>query len=278
MAEEPMVKESTEDYSMKPAELMPADFKFIKHRIEGPVVRMTLDRPDKNLLNEHVLLEIARGIEILHERDEVKLIVLDAAGQYFCGGVELAEYTAQRVFQMLEVFHRVFNAMMDVAKPVITVVNGPAVAGGSELAAFGDIVIGTPKAKFAQPEITIGVFPPLAATIFPYILGPKRALELVLTGQPISAERAHELGLITRLVPEDKLQETVNDLISKITSQSGAVLSMAKRAIYGGVGLSLKAGLKNSMNVFLHELYKLEDSQEGLRAVVEKRKPQWKNR
>ena len=278
MADEPMVQEQTDEFVAKPTELMPADFKFVKHRIEGAVTRMTLDRPDKNLLNEHVLLELARGIEILHERDEVKLIVIDSAGPYFCGGVELGEYTAQRVYQMLEVFHRVFVAMMDVGKPVMTVINGPAVAGGSELAAFGDIVIATPKARFAQPEITIGVFPPLAATIFPYILGPKLALELVLTGQPITGERAHQLGLVTRLVPEDKLQDTVDEFINKITAQSGAVLSMAKRAIYGGMGLSLKEGLKNSMNVFLHELYRLEDAQEGLRALIEKRKPQWKNR
>ncbi len=274
MAEQPIV----EEYLMRPAELKPEDFKFVKWRVDGAAVRMTLNRPEKNLLNERVLIELARGIEVLHEKDEIKMVVIDAAGQNFCGGVELGEYTTQRVFQMLEAFHRVFVAMIDVGKPVITVVNGPATAGGSELAAFGDIVIATPKAKFAQPEITIGVFPPLAATIFPYILGPKLALELVLTGQAIPAERAYELGLVTRLVQPEQLEATVNEFISRITQQSGAVLAMAKRAIYGGVGLSLKEGLKNSINVFLHELYRLEDAQEGLRAVVEKRKPQWKNR
>ncbi len=278
MAEETEVQAQVEDYAMKPADLMPAEFKFVKHRIEGPVARMTLNRPDRNLLNERALIELARGIEVLHEKDEVKMVVIDAEGQNFCGGVELGEYTTQRVFQMLDAFHRVFVAMLDVGKPVITVVNGPAVAGGSELAAFGDIVIATPKAKFAQPEITIGVFPPLAATIFPYVLGPKLALELVLTGQAITAERAYELGLVTKLVQPDQLEATVSDFIARISAQSGAVLSMAKRAIYGGMGLSLKDGLKNSMNIFLHELYRLEDAQEGLRAIVEKRKPQWKNR
>ena len=140
------------------------------------------------------------------------------------------------------------------------------------------MVVATPKAVFAQPEIKLGVFPPLATTIFPFIVGPKLALEIVLTGQAITAERARELGLVNRLVPEDQLEKTVKDLIAQITSQSGAVLNMAKKAVLDGMGMSLRDGLRNSMNIFLNELYRLEDSQEGLRALLEKRKPQWKNR
>src|SRR5208282_936605 len=98
------------------------------------------------------------------------------------------------------------------------------------------------------------------------------------TGEAVTAERALELGLINRLVPEAQLEQTVNDLVSRITAHSGPVLTMAKKAILGGMGLSLRDGMKNSMSIFLNELYKLEDSQEGLRALVEKRKPNWKNK
>jgi cyclohexa-1,5-dienecarbonyl-CoA hydratase len=104
------------------------------------------------------------------------------------------------------------------------------------------------------------------------------ALEIILTGEPINAERALELGLINRLVPEADLEKAVGDLVTRITAHSGPVLSMAKKAILGGMGLSLRDGLKQSMDIFLNQLYKLEDSQEGLRALVEKRKPNWKNR
>ena len=131
---------------------------------------------------------------------------------------------------------------------------------------------------FNGNKIKLGVFPPLATTIFPFIVGPKLALELVLTGQAITAERARELGLVNRLVAEDQLEKTVKELITQITSQSGAVLAMAKKAILDGMGMSLRDGLRNSMNIFLNELYRLEDSQEGLRALLEKRKPLWKNR
>jgi cyclohexa-1,5-dienecarbonyl-CoA hydratase len=254
------------------------DYEFVKVRLDGGVAHMTLNRPEHNLLNEAMLRELAEGIEYIGSREDIKIILLDSACKVFCGGIEIGEYTSQRVFQMLDAFHAAFAAMVDVAKPVICVVNGPAIGGGAELAAFGDLVIATPKARFAQPEITIGMFPPLASTILPYLVGPKTALELVLTGEPVTAERALELGLVNRLVPEAQLETAVKDLVARMTGHSGPVLTMAKKAILGGMGLSLRDGLKHSMNIFLNELYRLEDAQEGLHALVEKRKPNWKNR
>jgi cyclohexa-1,5-dienecarbonyl-CoA hydratase len=140
------------------------------------------------------------------------------------------------------------------------------------------LVVATPRAYFAQPEITIGVFPPLASTMLPLLIGPKVALEQVLMGNKMTAERARDLGLVNWLVAEDQLEATVKKLAAQITSHSGAVLNMAKRAIMEGIGNTLRDGMKHSMNIFLNELYRLEDAQEGLRAQIEKRKPQWKNR
>jgi cyclohexa-1,5-dienecarbonyl-CoA hydratase len=269
---------NTEEFLTRPERRKPEQFQSIKMRIDAGVARMTLDRPEHNLLNEAMLRELADGISFAGERGDVKLVVLDSAHKVFCGGIDIGEYTSQRVFQMLDAFHAAFSGMLEVAKPVVCVVNGPAIGGGAELAAFGDLVIATPKARFAQPEISIGIFPPLASTILPFLVGPKIALELVLTGEAVTAERALELGLVNRLVPEAKIEQTVNELISRITEHSGPVLTMAKKAILGGMGMSLRDGMKHSMNIFLNELYRLEDSQEGLRALVEKRKPNWKNR
>jgi cyclohexa-1,5-dienecarbonyl-CoA hydratase len=254
------------------------DFQFVKFRVEGEIARLTLDRPEHNLLNERMLGEIAAGINSVSEQREIKLIVLDSAAKAFCGGIELGEYTQRRVFQLLDAFHGAFSAMLDTSKPVMVVVNGPAFGGGAELAALGDLVVATPKARFAQPEIKLGVFPPLAAAILPYILGPKVALELVLTGEAMTAERAREVGLVNWVVPEADLQKKVDELIARVTAQSGPVLTMAKKAILGSLGLPLRDGVRNSMKVFLNELADLEDSQEGLRALVEKRAPKWKNR
>lgn len=256
----------------------PDQFEFIQFRIDANVARMTLNRPEHNLLNETMLRELADGISHAGERDDIKLIVIDSACRVFSGGVDVGEYTSQRVFQMIDAFHSVFAGILEISKPVLCIVNGPAIGGGAELAAFGDLVVATPKARFAQPEITIGVFPPLASTILPFLVGPKVALELVLLGEPVTAERALELGLVNRLVPEAQLESTVKELIARISGHSGPVLTMAKKAILGGMGLSLRDGLKNSMDIFLNELYRLEDAQEGMRALLEKRKPNWKNR
>lgn len=256
----------------------PEDFQYVKFRVEGAVARLTLNRPEHNLLNERMLSEIAAGINSVGDRRDVKLIALDSAGKEFCGGIELGEYTQRRVFQLLDAFHNAFSAMLDTSKPVLVVVNGPAFGGGAELAALGDLVIATPRARFAQPEIKLGVFPPLAAAILPYILGPKLALELVLTGEVMTAERAHDLGLVNWLVSEKEVEGKIADVIAKVTAQSGPVLTMAKKAILGSLGQSLREGVSSSMKVFLNELGELEDSQEGLRALVEKRAPNWKNR
>ena len=267
-----------EESFSRPAKRGPNQFEFIRYHIDGPVARLTLHRPEHNLLNESMLRELADGIETLTEMASVKLIVLDSALKVFSGGVDIGEYTAERAFAMLDAFHAACIAMVDATQPVLIIVDGAAIGGGAELVAYGDLVIATPRARFALPEITIGIFPPLASTMLPHIIGHKRALELVLTGEAITAERARELGLVNRLVPETQLTAAVNELIGKITSQSGAVLGMAKKAVVGGMGLSLRNALRHSMSIFLNELYRLEDSQEGLRALVEKRKPEWKNR
>jgi len=254
------------------------EFRYVKFRQEGEVGRLTLDHPEHNLLNERMLAELAAGITAHGEQSEVKLIILDSAAKAFCGGIELGEYTQRRVFQLLDAFHGTFSAMLDTSKPLLVIVNGSAFGGGAELAAMGDLVIATPKARFSQPEIKLGVFPPLAAAVLPYIVGPKLALELVLTGETMTAERARDLGLVNWLVPESELQNKIDDVVGKVTAQSGPVLTMAKKAILGSLGLSLREGVRNSMKVFLNELADLEDSREGLRALVEKRAPKWKNR
>jgi cyclohexa-1,5-dienecarbonyl-CoA hydratase len=258
--------------------LDPAKFAHVRMRAESPVARLTLQRPEHNLLNESMLRELSTGLELLSAREDVKVIVLEAAGKVFSGGIDIGEYTPERAFQLIEAFHRTCLAMVEAPRPIVVVVNGPAIGGGAELAAFGDLIVATPRARFALPEITIGIFPPLASTMLPYLVGPKLALELVLTGEAVTAERAQELGLVNRVVPEAQLEAAVGQLVSRMTAQSGAVLAMAKKAVLGGMGLSLRDAMRFSMDIFLHELYRLEDSQEGLRALIEKRKPEWKNR
>src|ERR1700682_3364711 len=203
---------NTQEFTSQPERRNPEQFEHVKFRIDAGVARITLNRPEHNLLNEAMLREIAGGITHAGERHDVKLIVLDSACKVFCGGIDVGEYTSQRVFQMLDAFHAAFAGMLEVGKPVLCVVNGPAIGGGAGLAAVGDLVIAPPRARVGQPEITLGIFPPLASTRLPFLVGPKIALELVWLGYPVTAERALELGLINRLVPEAQLETTVNEI------------------------------------------------------------------
>jgi cyclohexa-1,5-dienecarbonyl-CoA hydratase len=161
--------------------------------------------------------------------------------------------------------------------PSIAIINGSALGGGCELALYCDMVIATEKAKFGQPEIQVGVFPPIAALIFPRIIGRKKAMELILSGETISAQEALTLGLINKVVPEASLQEEVNGFIERFKKLSGIVLRLAKEATLAGLNDDLEKGLKTIEKIYLEDLMKSHDAMEGLKAFLEKRKPTWKD-
>jgi len=256
----------------------PAGFKYIQFEIANFIARLTLDNPPHNVLAVPMMKEMAEAIESLNGRGDVKAILLTSSQAAFSAGISLEDSRPDRVFQTLDAFTRVFQAMVDISKPVVVVVNGPAIGAGSELVGFADVVIATPKAKFAQPEVKLGVFPPFAAVMLPQLIGPKKTYELILTGEALSAEEALRLDFVNKLVPESELQSHVEALIARISEFSGPVLEVAKRVIGGSIVLPLKQAMQKSQNLYLNELMNLEDVQEGLRAVIEKRKPVWKNR
>ncbi|MBI2817276.1 MAG: enoyl-CoA hydratase/isomerase family protein [Acidobacteria bacterium] len=255
-------------------------YKYIQLNVVSGVARLTLNRPPYNVLTIDMMEEMARAIEGLHDDTDVRVILMKASLECkaFSAGIALEDSRPDRAFQMLDAFQNVFRNILEISKPVVTVVNGQAIGGGCELAALGDLIIATPKARFMQPEIKLGVFPPLAAIILPLIIGHKRALEMILTGDPLGAEEAQRLGLVNRVVPEASLDEEVEKILAKITAQSAPVLEMAKKVLYDTIGLPLPEAIKRSSNIYLNQLMYLDDAKEGLRAQVEKRKPVWKNK
>lgn len=253
-------------------------FKYIRFEIASFIARLTLDNPPHNVLAVPMMKEIAEAIESLNSRPDIKAILLQSAQPTFSAGISLDDSRPDRVFQTLDAFTRVFQAMVDISKPVVVVVNGPAIGAGSELVGFADVVIATPKAKFAQPEVKLGVFPPFAAVMLPQLIGPKKTYELILTGEALSAEDALRFGFVNKVVPEAELKSQVDSLVARISEFSGPVLEVTKRVIGSSIGLPLKQAMKKSHDVYLNELMNLEDVQEGLRAVIEKRKPVWKNK
>jgi len=252
--------------------------KYIQFEISNYIARLTMNNPPHNVLIVPMMKEMAEAIESLNGRNDVKAILLTSSQAAFSAGISLEDSRPDRVFQTLDAFTRVFQAMVDISKPVIVVVNGPAIGAGSELVGFGDMVIATPKAKFAQPEVKLGVFPPFAAVMLPQIIGQKKTYELILTGEALSAEEALKFGFVNKVVPEADIKTYVEGLIFRISEFSGPVLEVTKRVINSSIGQPLKKAMKTSQDLYLNELMSLEDVQEGLRAVIEKRKPVWKNK
>src|SRR5215472_6472203 len=139
------------------------DFKYIVFDNSTYVGRITLNHPPYNVLTVPLMTELAVAIESLNGRGEIKAILLESSQKTFSAGIGLEDSKSDRVFQTLDAFNRVFQAIREISKPMLVVVSGPAIGAGCELVAFGDMVIATPKARFAQPEVKLGVFPPFAA-------------------------------------------------------------------------------------------------------------------
>ncbi len=256
----------------------PKAYKYIKFDTSSFAARLTLHHPQYNVLTVPMMTEMADAIESLNGRGDIKCIVLDSSQKFFSAGISVDDSKADRVFQTLDAFNRVFEAIAEVSKPVIVVVNGQAVGAGSELVAFGDMVIATPNARFSQPEVKMGTFPPFAAIMLPQLIGPKKTYELILTGQALSAQEAYDLGFVNRVVNEKDLPQVVNEVLSRIGEFSAPVLEMTKKVIGGSIGMPVAEALRKSHDIYLNQLMALEDAQEGLRALLEKRKPSWKNK
>ncbi len=252
-------------------------FKHIQTELKEGVAYLTLNRAPLNWLNIEMMEEIDAYLEGLLKEKSLKLLVVQAAGKAFSVGAEVADHLGDLGPKMIAAFHKMFRLMDKLGVPSIAVVNGAALGGGCELALYCDMVLATEKAKFGQPEIQVGVFPPIAALILPRIMGRKKAMELILAGETISSQDALNLGLINKVVPEASLGQEVEAFIGKFTKLSGIVLTMAKEAAVAGLNDDLDKGLRNIEHIYLDKLMKTHDATEGLKAFLEKRKPTWKN-
>jgi cyclohexa-1,5-dienecarbonyl-CoA hydratase len=161
--------------------------------------------------------------------------------------------------------------------PVVAAVNGAALGGGCELLLACDLVIASERAKLGQPEIRLGVFPPVAAALLPRLIGRQRALDLVLTGRVIAATEAQAIGLVGRVVPAEGFDEAVDEYVGSLSSLSRPVLRLTKRTVVEGMAESLWEAFDRAERRYLDELMELEDAHEGLAAFLEKREPVWRD-
>jgi cyclohexa-1,5-dienecarbonyl-CoA hydratase len=259
---------------------MTTQFQSIKFSIADRVARITFARPPLNVFDIAMMREINAALnECLPHRD-LAAIVFDAAPdtRAFSAGVAVEEHVPATVFQMLDAFHSIFRTLLQAAKPTIAVVAGPALGGGCELVAACDIVIASEQARFGQPEIKLGVFPPIAAILLPRIIGERKARELILTGDLIEADEALQLGLVNYVVPMNEIETKTEAVLAKLRELSASALGMARQALDLGGQIGFESALTNVENLYLHELMRTDDAEEGVGAFMEKRKPEWRNK
>lgn len=259
---------------------MPKEFAHIRFRIDDRIARITFARPPLNVFNIAMMREMGEALnECLPFRD-LAAIIFDAApgSRAFSAGVAVEEHVPETVFQMLDSFHGVFRMLTQISRPVIALVDGPALGGGCELVAACDIVIASERARFGQPEIKLGVFPPVAAILLPRVIGEKRARELIMLGDMIDAAEALRLGLVNYVVPAAELEAKLQSVLAKIRDLSAAALAMTRAALDLGGQTSFQSALTEVENLYLNELMKTEDANEGVRSFMEKRKPEWRHK
>ncbi len=240
------------------------------------IARVTLNKPPLNVMDIAMIEELDAALKSLQEDRATKVIVIAAQGKAYSAGVDIADHTKDRVEMMIKKFHAIFHTLWSLEQPIVAAVQGAALGGGCELAIACDFIVASEKAKFGQPEIKVGVFPPIAALLLPRLVGRKKAYELLLTGETVDAREAERIGLINQVVPAESFDAGVDAFVRKLASLSGAILRYTKRAARMGLDAGLDATLADIERFYLYELMRAPDAEEGLAAFMEKREPRWR--
>jgi len=240
---------------------------------DAPIARITLHRPEKlNALDPEMLTALEAGLNLLEQRADIRVLILQATGEKaFCVGADIKAWTALAPLQMWSEWirhgHRVFSRLANLRQPVICAIQGLALGGGLELALACDIRIASDSAQFALPEVKLATVPGWGGTArLPELVGPGRARQMILSGEPIAAATAERWGLINEVVPGDQLVERVEELAKRIATNAPIAVQTAKQLLAGGNTVTLES-IAAATNAFT------KDAAEGLAAFREKRSP-----
>lgn len=257
------------------------NYQSLLYHVEGHIAWITLNRPEKlNALNKPLWKELQKALQEADAADNVSVMALTGSGRAFCAGDDIAELTHLRALKdaedlFLNCIYGLVNTIFHLQKPLLSSVNGLAYGGGCELVLLTDIALASESARFAQPEARIGAWPPIFAVFGPPMVGIKATQELLLAAEPISAQRALEIGLINRVVPQDKLRESTLEIALSIMKSSPASLRIIKETVNQALGRHLYDFWIASQR-FSHEVARTKDFTEGTTAFLEKRIPDFK--
>jgi len=242
---------------------------------KAPVARIVLRHAPLNVIDVSMMEELAQTLGEIEARSDISTVVLSGEGKAFSVGVDVAAHTPEKVEAMLLKFHAVIRASVSSKKVTVAAVHGHCLGGGAELAMVCDVVYTTASAQWGFPEIKLACYPPVACTALAALVGQKRAAELILTGRTISGIAAAEIGLANRAVPDDQLSAVVDQTVQELTRLSPAALALTKKAVYAWDAMHFDKGLARAEKIYLEDLMKTADAQEGIGAFIEKRAPKW---
>lgn len=255
---------------------------ILSTNIDGAVATLVINRPPANTLTPELLAELSTAIGRFAEDDAVKAIVLTGTGRFFIAGADirlLASIASSREGEAIALQGQaILNRIEALEKPVIAAINGVCLGGGLELAMCCHIRLAAEGSRLGQPEINLGIMPGFGGTQrLPRIVGQSKAMELILTGDPISAQEAKSLGLVSQVIPPEDLLRQAQGMARNIASKGLMALRASLRAIHNGVELDLRDGLALEARLF-GELCDTDDKKEGLAAFLEKRQPRFVDR
>lgn len=255
-----------------------SNLQYIRYSITNGSAKLVFNRPPVNVFNIAMMKEINSVLVPLAKDDSVKVLLITGEGKAFCAGVDVSEHSPDKVGEMISAFHGIFRLLESLEIPIVVSVNGSALGGGMEAVLAGDMVIASSLAKFGQPEIKLGFFPPIAAVLLQRHMNWGRALEICVTGRTYGAAEMKEFGLISRVVEPEKLQAETDALVAELAQNSIPVMKLAKKTLKAVWGRQFEGALGEAEGNFIDKLMKLGDVQEGIRSFADKRKPEWKNR
>ena len=246
---------------------------------KGKAATITLNTPPSNWLTIVMMKEINEVLAEVKKDASIQMLIFDHAGEKaFCDGVDVADHTPDKVDEMIDVFHRMFRHLAEMDLTTVALINGRSLGGGCELMAFCDIVVASEKSRVGQPEIAVGVFPPVAAAWFPKIIGLQKTYELLLTGKVLGAKEAQAIGLVTAVLPAENFKAEAEKYLADFLSKSMPVAMWTKRAIKAGLNLDFLQALKASEIIYNKGCMATEDAKEGINAFLEKRKAVFKDK
>ena len=245
---------------------------------ENGIARVTVNAPPLNILTREVLAGVRRELAALAQEPGLRVVILRAEGRHFSAGASVEEHLPPACDAMIAEFGETVLAIRDFPLPVVAAVRGRCLGGGFELVQAADIVVAAEDALFGQPEIALGVFPPAACALLPALAGTALTAELIFGGESLTAAEAQAAGIVRRVVPGACLDDAAEGLARHIARHSGAALRSAKRALREAAGAQPSAGIGRASRIYLDELMRTKDALEGLRAFLEKRRPEWSDR